>query len=788
VDVGEVLVKIQGDVSGLRAAVDSAITKLDELGKAAKTQERVVSDANKGMQTSTVAVGAAIGSFIGTIGVQAVGAAIRYAGSIKDLASTMTDLSKQTGIAVSTLYALKPVLENNGASVEQFSVAVFRLGVQIGQVKQTTDPVYQALKELGISFDAIRIADNAERVQILAKAFNDIEDPIKKDAFALQFFGLNARALSSILPEVADKMGETDAALEHATDVLNQSKQSWTNFQSDLARFATITLAALIQGFKDAAQGAAGLAAKIEQLQQHNKISPAEVLRQGQLGGPEALLEDIPPRGGGADRLTPPHFNVVDPAAASAIKSLTDSLEKQKIALQGEIMALNEGESASLKFKLTQDALAQLHAKTLSPAISKLIDDIVRYSDTLSQLKFKLEALKLIEDERADKQNEYQRKLNAYTDALETQRDAFDTSRLDDYDTALKKVNNEFAVLIAQARDLHREGDIPDIEAMRGFARVRARAGVTTPDTQLQDQINQATGALSGFNNEVAANEEMSRQLGVNFDSLSASISTQQQQLKGLIDLYILYKNNALPVSDLLDQITEASQRLNESFKEQQNNRVWNSLADSINSAITTSINGVIQGTQTLADAMRNMAKSIMLAFVNELTQQFILNPILDMLFGQRGAGGQRSFGSGLIGNLIGGIGSLFGGSFGWATSPGTSFTTGGQFAAAPFRMFGGPVPSYAMGGPVPIMAHVGEYVMSAPAVSRIGMSRLSAMNAGQDKHQQFGVVINGDIIPKDPSMTPAQIVQIVAKNIHDDELIAGAIKVRIMRNSGGNQ
>src|ERR1044072_3678509 len=104
-----------------------------------------------------------------------------------------------------------------------------------------------------------------------------------------------------------------------------------------------------------------------------------------------------------------------------------------------------------------------------------------------------------------------------------------------------------------------------------------------------------------------------------------------------------------MDVSVILEEITQASDNLNQSFKQQENQRIWNSLADSINNAINTSINGVIQGTQSLAEAMKNMAPSIILAFVNELNQQFILTPILDLLFGGRGVGGQRQTGGGLI-------------------------------------------------------------------------------------------------------------------------------------------
>jgi len=53
-----------------------------------------------------------------------------------------------------------------------------------------------------------------------------------------------------------------------------------------------------------------------------------------------------------------------------------------------------------------------------------------------------------------------------------------------------------------------------------------------------------------------------------------------------------------------------------------------------------------------------------------------------------------------------------------------------------------GRIPSFASGGAVPIIAHAGEYVMSRPAVERIGTNKLAAMNAGAsgDTHVHFNV------------------------------------------------
>ena len=99
----------------------------------------------------------------------------------------------------------------------------------------------------------------------------------------------------------------------------------------------------------------------------------------------------------------------------------------------------------------------------------------------------------------------------------------------------------------------------------------------------------------------------------------------------------------------------------------------------------------------------------------------------------------------------------------------------------------GGMLPSFAGGGL--FVGHGGEYVLQKTAVDSLGASRLDEINRS-GKLPSGGtmtqVTINGDITPRQPNMTPEQVVQVVAKNINDGNIVAGAIKVRLMRNNGG--
>jgi hypothetical protein len=137
------------------------------------------------------------------------------------------------------------------------------------------------------------------------------------------------------------------------------------------------------------------------------------------------------------------------------------------------------------------------------------------------------------------------------------------------------------------------------------------------------------------------------------------------------------------------------------------------------------------------------------------------------------------STGGGWISSLVGFFGSLFGG----ASAP--TAEMGGLIQS--FAR-GGPILGFASGGAVPILAHGGEYVLQRSAVNSAGAGNIDYINK-TGKMPGGGatqVVINGDIIPRQPNLTPSEVVQIVSRDIHNDGPTAGAMKMRVLRNGGG--
>jgi hypothetical protein len=115
---------------------------------------------------------------------------------------------------------------------------------------------------------------------------------------------------------------------------------------------------------------------------------------------------------------------------------------------------------------------------------------------------------------------------------------------------------------------------------------------------------------------------------------------------------------------------------------------------EAVDRAITGTISGLLQGTQTVEEAMRRMAQNIAISLVENIVRrglQQVQDALIDTFLMGRSAGG----GGGILGSIIGGIGSIFGGFFGGpAVDPnlasGAAYVQHGGILTRPTLMVGG--------------------------------------------------------------------------------------------------
>jgi hypothetical protein len=214
-------------------------------------------------------------------------------------------------------------------------------------------------------------------------------------------------------------------------------------------------------------------------------------------------------------------------------------------------------------------------------------------------------------------------------------------------------------------------------------------------------------------------------------------------------------------------------------------------LANSLTGGMRNTLLGIETGQQSLGEGMKNLVRNMMIELEGAIFDKTILEPLKAIAAG---------FISGLVGALddaantqlkdwakdlgkqvsswLGsGLSSLFGSGLSFAGAGAEQLAGPGMLGAER----GGMLPSFARGGL--FIGHGGEFVMQKKAVDNIGADTLGQMNKTGKVPGGGSVVnveINGDITPRQPNMTPDQVVKVTAGNIVNDGMVMSAIEQRL--------
>jgi hypothetical protein len=113
-------------------------------------------------------------------------------------ASAIVDLSSKTGLSTRTIQEFGYVARQTGASMEAFTTAAFQLGVHLAGGSRS---VVSGIKELGLSYDALRAMSPDQQFKEIARALHDMVDPQERNRIAVELFGRSAK---DILPAIAE--------------------------------------------------------------------------------------------------------------------------------------------------------------------------------------------------------------------------------------------------------------------------------------------------------------------------------------------------------------------------------------------------------------------------------------------------------------------------------------------------------------------------------------------------------------------------------------------------------
>jgi hypothetical protein len=721
--VGQLLVEMRADLGKLRVDV--------------KEMEGVFKTSFTNVENLAKSFGNILGAAF------SAGAIIAYGKQIVNLGGQLKDLSLQTGISSQTLSGLKSTLEENGTSLDAFAKGIFTLQKNLGGIKNETDPAAQAVKALGLNLDEVRNANTEDFLKLITDALGNVSNPLNRAALGAQLLGKSFRELGPAILEMSGRLAELKAGgiSEEDIEILDRWGDSWTRISNTIEVYLAGQLSRLIEDLDNISRSLQRGYLYWKQFWagafHEGFIDKADI--ESQLAELLSPQSHTPAKEPGA-KFKPPIDEAAAKKAAEEIKAMVEALQKSNAALQAQIIELNSGKEAAQNYTLQQQEMEE-NSKHITAAIKA---EQERRRELTDQLR--LEGLARDDLHRLAEQS---RK-----------------------DTPLIEESTRFGLTPEQQREFNENQartDQQKIEARKQIIKLEQQLGLgLVPEENDARRIQELK---TEFGNLALQIGEVGREAGLTEDQINSLITTAEAgTLKSI-----------------------------ESIKSQAD-KLGEEVANSLTSGLKNTLMGIETGDQSIGEGMKNLLRNMMLELQGAIFDKTILEPLKAIASG---------FISGLVGALdeaankelkawakrlgqqvsqwvsqaLGGGGGGLAGLFGGGSSAGA-----GSMSALDLELGwtglarGGMIPSFASGGL--FIGHGGEFVMQKKAVDNIGADTLGMMNkTGKvpgGGAPAVNIEINGDITPRQPNMTPDQVVRVTAGNITNDGMVMSAIEQRL--------
>jgi len=746
--VGSLLVQLRADLGQLRFDV--------------KEMESVFKTSFGGIQSMAANFSRGLASTLG-VGFS-VGAVVTFGKSIVSLAGHLQDLSDQTGISAQTLSGIKSTLDESGTSVDAFATGIFKLQKNLGDIKTNNEPAALAIKQLKLNLDELRNADTDKFLTLVTAALGKIDNPVQRASAGAALLGKQFRELAPAINAMAGNIEELRkrGITNEDVKILDDFGDAWTKASNALSVLVAGPLADLIRGMD-----------RFFNLSKESQILNALIAVEDEIKRIDDMMErrkSLREKGLG-------FFTAPESADAEALRQRQELLDRQK-ALDAERNKANAAGAPRLKtpFVPLPDTDA---GKKAAAELKKIMEEAAKaFADGLEETQKRWEAA------GKDMIDVFDQIRKA--GLLPTEQKIADINAKFD---ELKAKLVEAAAVTGQAGTPGITKALADLEFFRRQAQLALSTPTTGTDTldaeyaDLTDRIEGVNKALADLKTSEMTMAQFSLALGNATGDLSEKLSVQRQRIALLIEKY-----GAL--SPEVQQAVVEFRRLQAeiSLKE-----TFSKIGDSISRGIDDTIEGIIEGTQTLGEGMRNMLRNIGLSISQGLMETMVLKPIKNIV---------SAFMDGLLSEFTKALSAdnawakTLGEEFGkWLKSVfsnieapksgGSGFSIAGLFSSlwggitgmfspTVSRANGGMIPSFASGGPVPIIAHGGEFVMNRKAVDSIGANTLSTMNRtgraaqGAGAQPKVDVIINGSITPNNPNARRDEIVKVIMSDFNN--------------------
>lgn len=248
----------EAEQAKVNRTVTEALAKYQALGQEAPASMIALADATRStheptqtLSTRIVALGAAVGSFVGNFAAQALQAGIRSLVSMGEeafeSAGKILDLSNKTGLSADAIQRMQFVADQTGGTLEDFTGAAFKLGVALAGGSTS---VQKAVGDLGISFQDLKRQSPEEQFATIVDALGNVDDATERNRLGVALFGKSFATIAASVKEgYVDIANGARASSEAQLKALDAASDRWSAFTTNLKSGITSALGNLILQF-----------------------------------------------------------------------------------------------------------------------------------------------------------------------------------------------------------------------------------------------------------------------------------------------------------------------------------------------------------------------------------------------------------------------------------------------------------------------------------------------------------------------------------------------------------
>ena len=145
-------------------------------------------------------------------------------------AGQVNDLAKQLGVSTDFIQEMQHVADQTGSSVETFTAATFKLGVNVAKgSKEARD----AVDDLGLAYEDLKGQLPEDEFRAVIKSLEDVENVQERNRLGMALFGKTWKEMSTSVAEGMTEIADGAPKMSKATiDALDSMGDAWDRMKA----------------------------------------------------------------------------------------------------------------------------------------------------------------------------------------------------------------------------------------------------------------------------------------------------------------------------------------------------------------------------------------------------------------------------------------------------------------------------------------------------------------------------------------------------------------------------